>query len=270
MKDAKDIVLACCRDEEDIIATFIEFYLAAGFDAVYLVDNNSRDATPEIAESYAARGLPVVVTKDSRSGYERFLTDHYHWAGADASARWLFFLDCDEMILFPRGDAKAWLNGLHPNVDCLRLRQREMYPLATPPTAKHEFLLTPRAQPSFDDTFKEMSRYHPQAVVYAGKHRIEYPGIRRAKVSDIFIRHYKFRSEAQAARKLSNTNDAHQGVTLEELKRISAFDPKIAVEWYAYLRGAEAQELWRESFQSPPSVEDTELARWAAAHLLRE
>ena len=32
-----DAVLTCCRDEEDIIDTFVLFYLDLGFDAVYVI-----------------------------------------------------------------------------------------------------------------------------------------------------------------------------------------------------------------------------------------
>lgn len=263
----KDIVLACVRDEEDIIATFIEFYLAAGFDAIYLVDNDSRDATVAIAQGYAARGLPVFVKSDPRPIYERFLTDHFHWAGAASAARWIFFLDCDEMILFP-GGVKAYLASLDSEVSCLQLRQREMYPLDSAPSAPHEYLLTTRGQEAFDETVKEVARYHPDAVVYAGKHRIDYPGVRRAEARGIFIRHYKFRSEEQARLKAVKTNNAHRGITMEEIVRTTAFDPQLVLGWYAHLIATEEHELWRESFGAAPSIEDPELAQWAAAHLL--
>src|SRR4051794_29768047 len=113
----KDVVVCCCRDEEDLIETFIAFYLKMGFDAVFVVDNGSTDRTCDLVDEIARVDQRVFLRRDPRIGYERFLGEYYGWAGAVSQPRWIFFLDCDEFILFP-GGVKQSLAKLDPAVNC--------------------------------------------------------------------------------------------------------------------------------------------------------
>lgn len=264
----KDIVLTCCRDESDIIAAFCRFYLALGFDEVHVIDNGSADGTPEIVEGLAAAGWPIVLYQDPRLGYERYLSEHYRVAGERAGARWIFFLDCDEFILFP-GPVQDYLAALPAGVSCLRLRQKEMYPQLGP--ARPEpwaFLLTTRSEPRFNDTTKDMSRFDPRAQVYAGKHRIQVADQVVHCPQDLFIRHYKFRTTEQAARKERNKVEAHASYSDDELSRISAFGLEVSRRWFEVCRQDFLAEAWRSRFSPElPSCPDDGLARRAEALL---
>jgi Glycosyl transferase family 2 len=281
VKTAKDIVLTCCRDESDVIAVFCRFYLALGFDEVHVVDNGSVDGTPEIVEGLAAAGWPVVLYRDPRLGYERHLTEHYRTAGARAGARWLFFLDCDEFILFP-GPVEDYLAALPAGVSCLRLRQKEMYPSLGPErgpawserserserSEPWAFLLTTRSEPRFNDTTKDVTRFDPRARVYAGKHRIEVAGGEVLCPRDLFIRHYKFRTPEQAARKERNKVEAHASYSDDELARLSAFGLETSRRWFEVCRADCLAEAWRSRFSPElPSCPDDGLARHAGALL---
>jgi len=265
----KDVVLTCCKDEADIIETFVRFYLHAGFDEVYVVDNASEDATPAILVSLMKEGLPVRLMRDQRLGYERYLTEYYHWAGKAAMPRWVFFLDCDEFILFSRG-AKDFFAQLDRDVTCLRLRQREMFPrLEQPPDM---FLLSRRTEPGFNDTVKYVTRYNPGARVYGGKHLIEAPGQRIVDVAMPFIRHYKYRSIAQAERKERNRIAADGAYSDGDLVRLSAFGVGASRDWIAHCQEAAVLRAWLSVF-SPgcPAVVDSDLADWVigeGSHLL--
>jgi glycosyltransferase involved in cell wall biosynthesis len=257
----KDVVLTICRDECDVIEAFVRFYLSSAFDEVHVVDNGSVDGTPERVEELVRSGLPVFLVHDPRLGYERFLTDHYRRVGKISGARWIFFLDCDEFVLFP-GNAKAYLDALPPDVSCLRLKQKEMYPLVSE-TAHRDclsFLMTTRAEPEFNNTTKDVTCFHPEAIVYAGKHLIRRPGLRIQRPNDFFIRHYKYRSLAQARRKESNRIQAHTSYSPEELARLSSFGAERTLEWFTLCRYNAEREAWRKSF-SPniPFSEDREL-----------
>ena len=45
------------RDEQDILATNIEYHLAEGVDLILAVDHNSTDATTAILEHYRGQGV---------------------------------------------------------------------------------------------------------------------------------------------------------------------------------------------------------------------
>jgi glycosyltransferase involved in cell wall biosynthesis len=264
---AVDAVLTCCRDEADVIGAFVLFYLDLGFDTVHVVDNGSVDRTADIVRELIAAGLPVTLQRDGRLGYERHLTEWFHATGRRLKPRWLFFLDCDEFILLPR-PARVWLDALPPDVNRLRLRQREIYPARDGSGSAH-FLLSRRSEPHFNDTTKDVVRYHPDVRVYGGKHLVDTPDARTVHLPDVFIRHYKYRSVAQARRKEGNRTAAKRVYTDADLARISATGIGPAREWIEHCERAAAEERWRESFDPPEWVEDGELADWAAGFLER-
>jgi glycosyltransferase involved in cell wall biosynthesis len=262
---ASDAVLTCCRDEEDIIATFVLFYLDLGFDAVHVVDNGSTDRTVEVVRKIIAAGLPVTLQVDNRLGYERHLTEWFHAAGERLTSRWLFFLDCDEFILLPQ-HARTWLDALPPEVNHLTIRQRELYP--APEDAGH-FLLSRRMELAFNDTTKDVVRFHPDARVYGGKHRIDIPNPRPLCVTDAFIRHYKYRNASQARQKEQNRLAAKRVYSEADLALISATGIAPAREWIEHCERAAVEERWRHSFHPAESVEDHAMAGWAVSFLRR-
>lgn len=262
-----DAVLTCCRDEEDVIATFVLFYLDLGFDAVYVVDNGSVDQSADIVSELIGAGLPVTLQRDGRLGYERHLTEWFHAAGRHLNPRWLLFLDCDEFILLPR-PARAWLDALPPDVNRLTIRQREIYPAPDGSGSPH-FLLSRRSESHFNDTTKDMVRFHPDARVYGGKHRVDIPDARALCPTDVFIRHYKYRSVLQARRKEQNRIAAKRAYSDADLAHISAIGIGPAREWIEHCERAAAEELWRDSFNPIESAEDGAMADWALGFLRR-
>ena len=269
----KNVVLTCCRDEEDIIATFIDFYLEMGFDEIYVVDNGSVDDTPIIIEMMNYQGKPVYLKRDPRLGYERHLEEYYLWVGRLAIPNWIFFIDCDEFILFPT-DAKKYLSAIAPVVNCLRLRQREMLPLPVTPgetVPLESFLLTTRTEPTFNDTTKDVTRFHPQARIYAGKHKIELPNKHEIVPQDLFIRHYKYRNIAQAQSKEVNRIQAHGSYSVKDLTRISAFGVEESLEWFEICRENANLEAWKSNFVvKEDDAVDSEMRNWAEKFLLKE
>jgi hypothetical protein len=261
---AVDAVLTCCRDEEDVIATFVLYYLDAGFDAVHVIDNGSIDGTVPLIEQMIDDGYPVTFERDDRLGYERYLTEWFRSAGRRLKPRWLFFLDCDEFICFPC-HVREWLDGLPENVNHLTLRQLEVYPS---PVATH-FLLSEHCERSFNDTTKDVVRFHPEARVYGGKHRIDVPGARKLCVTDTFIRHYKYRSMPQAERKERNRMAAKRVYSDADLAEISATGVLPAREWIAYCERAAAEGRWRDSFHPAQFSRDTAMAKRAQSVLRR-
>ena len=262
----QDIIVTCCRDEVDVIETFVNFYLKMGFDHIYIVDNGSTDGTLDVIKSLIARGKPVTLKEDGRRGYEKYLTEHYHDAARDRDARWVFFIDSDEFILFEQG-VKKYLDSLDERISRLRIRQREMYPAPRAGARKEDFLLSEKTEPEMDDTTKDVTRYHPQAKVFGGKHLIDFPGAITLEVNDIFIRHYKYRSIEQALKKEMNRRWAHSIYTDDDLESISAFGTVKARDWIDTCRRAHQSHEWMNRFDnSLDSSDDHELADWVRRH----
>jgi glycosyltransferase involved in cell wall biosynthesis len=263
-----DIVVTYCRDEVDVIETFIDFYLEIGFDHIYIVDNGSTDGTLDVIQHLIACAKPVTLRVDKRRGYEKYLTEHYHNAGRNLNARWLFFLDCDEFILFDRG-VKSYLNSLDEGVSRLRIKQREMYPEVNRVAWKGSFLLSTKTELRMDDTTKDVTRYHPLAKVFAGKHLIDFPTAITFEPDNVFIRHYKYRTIQQASTKEMNRRWAHSSYSDEELESISAFGVARSREWIEACRRANIGREWMNRFDnSLAHANDHELADWAREHLL--
>lgn len=264
----QDIIVTCCRDEADVIETFINFYLKMGFDHIYVADNGSSDGTLGLIQNMIARGDPITINEDSRRGYEKYLTEHYHNAGGTFNVRWLFFLDCDEFILFPEG-VKKYLDSLDKSISRLRIRQREMYPDIAVGVDKKSFLLTTKTELQMDDTTKDVTRYHPKAKVFGGKHLIDFPEPITFEPSNIFIRHYKYRSINQAATKEMNRRWSHSSYSDDDLENISAFGVAKARDWIETCRRTHQSREWMSRFDdSLIYANDNVLAEWARRNLI--
>src|ERR1700685_4618794 len=120
-----DIVIACCRDEADIIGSFISFYVDQGFDAICLVDNGSRDDTVREIKRHPARDR-IRLHCDPRVGYDGRLME-YNRLFSPLASRWIFFLDVDEFIVIP-GGIKTYAEQLPLDCSILEMATFEMIP----------------------------------------------------------------------------------------------------------------------------------------------
>src|SRR5689334_10017986 len=100
-KGATDIVIACCRDEADIIVPFIDFYLDQDFDYVCLIDNCSSDDTVARIKNHS-QASRIPLHQDPRPGYDMRLLE-YLKLFEHLATRWIFFLDVDEFLPIPGG-----------------------------------------------------------------------------------------------------------------------------------------------------------------------
>lgn len=90
------------RDECDIVEAFVRHNLSL-LDHLYVLDNWSSDATPEILRKLIEEGLPVSIVPDEDGYFYQSRKTMQLLRHAVADQRWdfLFVLDCDEFLDAP-------------------------------------------------------------------------------------------------------------------------------------------------------------------------
>lgn len=257
---ANDIVLVCCRDESDIIGDFIDFYLAQGFDRICIVDNGSTDGTAEqiMAHPAAAR---VLLLRDPRPGYDMRLLEYYRMF-ADASTRWVFFVDADEFVVVP-GGIKAYAAALPADVTVLRLPTAEMRPLfgdagdLSPLAATHR-------EASFQREDKVVWKAVAVEKIYCGKHDVVLAPYVAHRDEQLYIRHYHTRSERQFRSKLRNRIQTEEAMGAQA-DALTLFGSDARRAWIERSRALLQNGGWQQErarLAELATVEDRSVATW--------
>ena len=84
------------RDEADILALNLEHHLAQGIDFFIVTDNGSVDATPEILQTYADRGLLELIQEPSETYAQAVWVTRMAQRAAALGADWVIHADADE------------------------------------------------------------------------------------------------------------------------------------------------------------------------------
>lgn len=229
MTKPTDIVIACCKDEEDIISEFIEFNLDMGFDQICLIDNGSSDNTVSIIESYS-RKFPVIYSIDPHPGHDKRLLQYFREFKKYAN-RWVFFLDIDEFIYFPSG-AKIYLNEIRPEFNIIQFQIKDMFHDVIDHTYYEFPLMSIYQEKSFHDTVKEICLSSCEInKMFAGKHYIDAKNRCVYSPTDIFIQHYYFRSPSQVKKKLHNRILADAAFSEDDKLTFSAYPLHVCSSW---------------------------------------
>lgn len=265
-KSQTDIVIACCRDEEDIISEFISFYFDMGFDYVCLIDNGSKDRTLDQILCHPQKKR-IQLTSDPRVGYDkRLLTYHNYFASL--ATRWIFFIDTDEFIHFPHG-FKTFADGLDEEITVLQLQVVEMLP----DFSNCNPLLSRRREASFQRESKVVWKQGNIEKIYCGKHRVERHPYVAHLPTDTFIRHYYARSRRQFHSKLLNRIETHLSITPAEQNALSAFEPAVAEQWIGESKRLLEPDGWEHEvnrIEHTPWVEDLVMYDWYTNYINNE
>jgi glycosyltransferase involved in cell wall biosynthesis len=203
------IALLAAYDEERFVGGAIEHMAAQGVET-YLIDNESTDATVEIAERYAGHGLAGIETFPRGGEYPwlRLLARKAELA-ATLEADWFVHVDADEIRLPPRSGlalAEALADVDRQGFNAVNFLEFTFVPTLEQPDHDH---------PRFQET---MRRYYPFLPVLPNRlnawkrqespvdlvtgsgHVVDFPGLRRYPES-FPMRHYLFLSVEHAVRK---------------------------------------------------------------------
>lgn len=203
------VALLATFDEERFVAHCIEHLVSQGVQ-VYVIDNESTDATVEIAERYRGRGLVEIETfpRDGAYAWAPLLRRKEALAST-LEADWFLHVDADEIRLPPRSGitlADAFAEVDRRGYDAVNFLEFTFVPTREEPDHDH-----PRFQqtmtryypflPSFPDRLNAWKRQEkPVDLASSGGHRVDFPGLRLYPES-FPMRHYLFLSAEHAVRK---------------------------------------------------------------------
>jgi hypothetical protein len=200
------------RDEADVIDAQISFHLNAGVDFVIATDNNSRDGTTEVLESYARAGVLHLIREPAeglRQG--EWVTRMARLAATKYAADWVVNSDADE-FWWPRGGTlKEVLDAVPPPYGIVRSFWRSFVPRPDDDRFFAERMTirlsqqAPINDPSsfYRPVTKVAHRADPNVVVGRGNHGLVGSSSRAlATWHPIEVLHFPQRSRAQWARKV--------------------------------------------------------------------
>lgn len=267
----KDIVIACCRDEQDIIIEFINFYLDMGFDRICFIDNGSQDNTVNlICQHPASEHISLQI--DLRPGHDKHLLEYYH-VFAHLATRWVFFIDVDEFILLP-GGIKEYARALPPDVTVLHLPFLDMLPEGDLDDEVHPLLRTRRqAQRWPEDPDKYVWKQVKVQQIFGGKHKVELEPYREYHDDNLIVRHYPTRSEQQFRRKIFNRLDSLETINEEEMAQYVSASPDNFKNYLAYSRQFLSPKGWmmeKERISQTPWITDRVIQNWFLAYQCKQ
>ena len=239
------VLTVLARDEADVIDAQVAFHLNAGVDFVIATDNNSRDGTTEILESYAREGCLQLIREPSeglRQG--EWVTRMARLAAAEFGADWVINSDADE-FWWPRGGSlKDVLAPIPKRYGVVHAFWRSFVPLPDDGAFFAERMtvrLSQRAPINDPTSFyrpvtKVAHRADPQVVVGRGNHGlIDSAFVPLTTWHPIEVLHFPLRSRAQWRRKVELQGEAFT-------KHIERAGTGYHLKGYSALRSGEIEE----------------------------
>ena len=203
------------RDEVDLIAGNLDHLLHQGVDRVLVTDNGSRDGTREVLAWYADHE-PVDVHDEPVGAFlqSQWVTRMACEAAGDG-ATWVLHVDADEFPLHPTMSLRDFFASIDETADVVRVPRTDYVAVDGAVGDIAPITQTIRKQRSLNPEGltlapKVAHRAHVDAVVAAGNHSVEGPGlVREATPHELLIHHFPARSLDQAMRKIVHLSDGH-------------------------------------------------------------
>src|SRR4051812_17181535 len=214
----KLVLTVLARDEADVIGAQVAFHLNAGVDFVIATDNNSRDETTEILESYARAGVLHLIREPAeglRQG--EWVTRMARLAASEFGADWVINADADE-FWWPRGGSLKEVVAAAPRrYGIVEGFWRSFVPRPDDGAFFAERMIVRLSAPApindptsfYRPVVKVAHRADPQVVVGRGNHDLVGSRLRTVPSwHPIEVLHFPLRSRAQWRRKVELQGEA--------------------------------------------------------------
>lgn len=191
------------RNNEDIVATNIDYHLAMGIDHVIVTDNLSTDDTRNIVMQYVDRGVATLLDETAddynQSGW---VTRMARLACSDLAADWIINADVDEFWWPSEGDLKRTLLSLPVNIGVISVNRVNFLPMraGNGPFWQNMIWREVRGRNALGEPLpgKVAHRAAMDVVVHAGNHAVTAPSLGQAQADErIIIFHFPYRSYEQ-------------------------------------------------------------------------
>jgi hypothetical protein len=214
----KLVMTLLVRNEEDILASNIEYHLNQGVDFIIATDNISEDGTLEILEHYRKKKvLHYLSETEDHYAQHAWVTRMARMACTEFKADWVINNDADE-FWWPENvqDLKDLLNTLPQEIHAICAERYNFVPLRTIENGPILDTMTVREKQSFNALGyplppKVCHRAYPDVEVEQGNHAVRRRGgLLPAVPLPLTIFHFPMRSYAQFARKIACGGAAYE------------------------------------------------------------
>jgi hypothetical protein len=129
----KLVMTLLVRDEEDIVASNIDFHLDNGVDFIVAMDNLSIDGAADILRLYERKGmLHYLSQQDDTYAQGIWVTQMARLASEQFAADWIINNDVDEFWWPEQGDLKSILAGVDPLCPAVVVERTNFIPRPIP------------------------------------------------------------------------------------------------------------------------------------------
>jgi hypothetical protein len=235
------------RDEQDIIATNLDYHLAQGVDMVIATDHGSTDGTSEILDRYARDGV-VHLIRDPEPGHHqsRRVTAMARLAGERFAADWVLHNDADEFWWPVAGSLRDVFAAIPDAYNALEVWRRVNFLPAPESDGPFQDRLVVREAVSRNGLGKPLepkAAHRPAAdvIVAPGNHWLRGGALRPAPHADMLeIFHFPMRSLAQYDRKVVKLGRGYEqagplspDVGRDQLAMLEVHRRGELAQWYA-------------------------------------
>ena len=205
------IALLATYNEQRFIRICLEHLLQQGLE-VYLIDNQSSDATPDIAREYLGQGLLRIETFPRNGVYRwRPLLQRKAQLACELDADWFMHVDADEIRLPPPDHATlstAFQVVEQAGYNAVNFQEFTFTPTVESPDHDHpDFPRTMRWYypflPISPHQVKAWKKTVPIDLDSSGGHKVRFSGLRLYPVNFV-MKHYLFLSPAHAIEKYAH------------------------------------------------------------------
>lgn len=257
----KLVMTLLVRDEEDILAANLAFHAHQGVDFFIITDNNSVDATPEIARRYQAAGKAHVLheTGDDYS-QARWVTRMARLAAADFGADWIINSDADEFWWPKSGTLHEVFAALPEAVNALEAKRVNFPPAAGREEPEMVFWRRMRTREVVSRNPhglplppKLAHRGRADVSVLQGNHAVVFDGasIQKSVSEPLIILHFPMRSYRQFENKIRCGGAAYE--------RNTDLPYEIGFTWrdlYRRYQAGELDEAYSQHLLSEQAIQD--------------
>lgn len=205
------IALLATYNEQRFIRNCLDNLLGQGLE-VYLIDNQSTDATRAIAGEYLGRGL-IDIETFPRDGMYRWrpLLQRKAQLAREIDADWFMHVDADEIRLPPAGhdSLKTALEAADAaGCNAVNFQEFTFTPVAESPDHDHpDYLRTMRWYypflPAHPHRLNAWKKHEQADLAASGGHKVRFPGLRMYP-TDFVMKHYLFLSIPHAVEKYAH------------------------------------------------------------------